>query len=344
MLWCLPLAGQDKKRENENKSMITKGAEALANKIREEFHLKLKAQLHKNNLAVFPFVENSEEAKKNGIGRTMSDIIITELKKTGEFDIVDRENLEKVMKEMAFGLSGMTSEDSANEIGQLVSANLFLTGSVGLVGQNYMVNIKLTAIETGEIILSERVEFPKDKLNSMAIVMLLKPKAPIVAALRSALIPGWGQFYNDNNFRGSLYLGLGLAAAGGAIASKIISDDFVRRGDVFRDTYDAWPQWDQTAVTSNQSVSINAFSDLEKAYTNAEIAATWITASLIGYGVVWFSAVLDGVISAAVRNAKIKKAQEVLAYSDKRGDGAFVMMPIFDFRARFAGINLAWKY
>ncbi|MCP4633519.1 MAG: PEGA domain-containing protein [candidate division Zixibacteria bacterium] len=67
----------------------------------------------------------------------------------------------------------------------------------------------------------------------------LKPRTRTKAAMRSILIPGWGQFYSGNKFRGVM---MGLAAVSGATAAVIANDNYSRKNDAFNDAELAFNQ------------------------------------------------------------------------------------------------------
>jgi curli biogenesis system outer membrane secretion channel CsgG len=71
---------------------------------------------------------------------------------------VDRENIEELIDEQKFQVSGLTDESTAVEIGKLSGADIVVIGSISYVGKKYYMNIKLISVETGEIIGSSIAE------------------------------------------------------------------------------------------------------------------------------------------------------------------------------------------
>ena len=68
-------------------------------------------------------------------------------------------------------------------------------------------------------------------------VQPLKSKSPTGAVLRSLVIPGWGQWYNQQKFKAFL----ALAAEGTAVGSGIYWNQQVVSGpDYYRDDYINW--------------------------------------------------------------------------------------------------------
>jgi Ca2+-binding EF-hand superfamily protein/ketosteroid isomerase-like protein len=70
----------------------------------------------------------------------------------GKVRVVDRQNIAKIVKEYEFQASELTDETTAVKIGRLSGADIIVIGSISYVGEQYYLNIKLIAVETGEII------------------------------------------------------------------------------------------------------------------------------------------------------------------------------------------------
>jgi|GEM_PF-6344418 len=72
----------------------------------------------------------------------------------GSAAIVDRSDIDKVMKELVLqSSSAFASDDStAVKVGQLSGADVIVTGTISLVGKKYYLNVKLISVETGEVL------------------------------------------------------------------------------------------------------------------------------------------------------------------------------------------------
>jgi len=81
----------------------------------------------------------------------LSDSIRQELFSTGRYRIVDRKNMDQILKEQGFQLSDCTSQECAVQVGKLLGVEKMVVGSIGKLGQNFMLNLQLLNVETGEI-------------------------------------------------------------------------------------------------------------------------------------------------------------------------------------------------
>ena len=110
-------------------------------------------------LAILPFQADVKLSKKR-VNFAVSEILTKKLLKLGKFTIIERAQLEEVMKEQKLGLSGAVDSKTAAEIGKLAGAKLLVLGNVIQTGNSYQVTAKLVHAETGEIIASEIIEVP----------------------------------------------------------------------------------------------------------------------------------------------------------------------------------------
>ncbi|MFH1009567.1 MAG: CsgG/HfaB family protein [Candidatus Latescibacterota bacterium] len=83
------------------------------------------------------------------IGRGVTEIVRTELIKTGNYEVVERALLNKIIEEQRFQLSDLVDPTKAVELGKLLGADLILTGSVVKIGTSYTINARFIDVKTG---------------------------------------------------------------------------------------------------------------------------------------------------------------------------------------------------
>lgn len=79
------------------------------------------------------------------------EIISSTIVNTGEYNLVERSLLEKVMQEQQFNNSGMVTENDATEIGKLAGANKIVLSVVTLTGGRNMLSIKMIDVKTASV-------------------------------------------------------------------------------------------------------------------------------------------------------------------------------------------------
>lgn len=118
-------------------------------------------------LTLFSTALSAEQAKKNvgvldlkgrGISEmealTLTDKLRGELIKTGKYTVLERSQMNEVLKEQGFQQSGCTSEECVIEMGQMVGVQQMVAGSIGKVGRTYLVSLRMIDVETAKIVKS----------------------------------------------------------------------------------------------------------------------------------------------------------------------------------------------
>src|SRR3970040_899235 len=88
----------------------------------------LEAQL-KKRVAIATFHDKTGSGY-HSLGEGVADMLATALVKTGKFNVLERQEIEKVIQEQQFGQSFMVTPESAPKVGQILGAELFVVGSV----------------------------------------------------------------------------------------------------------------------------------------------------------------------------------------------------------------------
>jgi hypothetical protein len=84
---------------------------------------------------------------------TLTDVLRTELLNTGKYKVMERTQMEAILKEQGFQQSGAcTDQQCMIEMGQLLGAELLVAGSVGKVGKAFSINVRVISIKTSEIL------------------------------------------------------------------------------------------------------------------------------------------------------------------------------------------------
>lgn len=102
-------------------------------------------------IAVMDF--ESEDIPENQI-ELIEDYIANQVLQTGIFKVIDRNQREILMREIEFSASGFTDETIQIEAGKFLAADGIITGTIGKVGNTYLLNLKLIRTESGETINS----------------------------------------------------------------------------------------------------------------------------------------------------------------------------------------------
>lgn len=116
-----------------------------------------------NKIIVFPF-----DIKSAQWGDEFSDSITHYLFKTGRVDVVERQELEKILKEQRLSMSGLLDSDKTARVGKLLGADVMVigrgtaldTGQRDQEGKNLVDTfmLKVVSVETGSLLITVRKE------------------------------------------------------------------------------------------------------------------------------------------------------------------------------------------
>ena len=99
-------------------------------------------------IAVLPLEGNGISAPE---ALVLTDELRSVLVKSGKYNVVERSNMESILQEQGFQLSGCTSTECAVEAGKLLGVNKMVTGSVGKLGELFNITVRLFDVGSGRI-------------------------------------------------------------------------------------------------------------------------------------------------------------------------------------------------
>jgi TolB-like protein len=153
-------------------------------------------------LAILQFAERGTDVK--GLGTQVTDLLFAELVTDPEMYLVDREDLEKMLKELELNLSGVVDPSQATRVGQLTGAKILVSGSVLQVDTKLYLVAKIIGTETSRVLgastkgnvddqldelVTQLAEQVSETISNRAGELVAKPKTreDRMAALKEAL-------------------------------------------------------------------------------------------------------------------------------------------------------------
>jgi LPXTG-motif cell wall-anchored protein len=88
----------------------------------------------------------------------LSDRLRSEMQELKKFDLIERSQMDALLKEQDFSVSEL-SESNAAKAGKLLSAEQVAIGTIGKVGRTYTVDVRLIEVETGKVINSSKQDY-----------------------------------------------------------------------------------------------------------------------------------------------------------------------------------------
>jgi len=252
----------------------------LADKLADGF-AKLPGNARYRRLAVLPFEEMGEETKRRQIGAIITAEVATVLRRDHALLLVERAQLADVLGELKLQSALAEDPEQANNLGKLADAQALVIGSVSEAGDRYLVNARLVATETGQTLAAESEPIPAAGMVALASdAVVLRSRSG--AVFRSVLIPGWGQFYNRQAWKGWLFMGGEVALLGSALAFHLAGNSAYN---------------DYTGRTSAEDLGADPSKEAERLYETASNRYTTRNIILIAAASVWVLNVFDAYAS-----------------------------------------------
>lgn len=93
------------------------------------------------------------------VSQGLTSVIVTELSRSPSLEVSDRRDVEKALKEQAFGLSGCTDQHCQIEIGKILQSKWVVTGDLNKIGTLYILTLKILNVETSQIVYQDEEEY-----------------------------------------------------------------------------------------------------------------------------------------------------------------------------------------
>jgi len=116
----------------------------------------------KVKIAIIEFNGLNEEARKDNLGQIFTVVLTASFVKSEAFKIIEREQLQKVLKELQLTQSGIIDTTNAKQIGKMVGADAIVIGSITKIGNDMRLDARIIDVESGIILTAEKSEGKTD--------------------------------------------------------------------------------------------------------------------------------------------------------------------------------------
>lgn len=141
----------------------------------------MKADSAKQNIAVLDLEPRGGLTAEEVL--SISDRLRGELINTGKYTVLERGQMDVILKEQGFQQTGVCSEASCIvEVGQLLAVHKMVGGSIGKVGKAYSINLKIIDVQSGKIErqVSDDIQASKEELVAFHIENVARKMAGLV--------------------------------------------------------------------------------------------------------------------------------------------------------------------
>jgi hypothetical protein len=178
------------------------------------------------------------EGIQSNTTRVVTNMLRTSLINLKKFTIIERSQMDQIMKEQGFQKTGCTDQDCAVQIGKVLSARKMLIGELSSIGSSLIITVRIVDVERAEAEFAEmekaqdvnQLDTAVTRLTDKLAVRIYgkdsgKPdeeereKTPdripvagktVPGFYLRGIVPGWGQIYVGNTIRGASYMAVFL--------------------------------------------------------------------------------------------------------------------------------------
>lgn len=115
-------------------------------------------------VSVLYFDNTARNSQYNWLRKGIADMLITDIASAGAIEVVEREQLEKLLDELEFALSDLADTQNSLELGKLAGAESLIYGSFIFLNDQLRIDCKITEVESGKITGSASVSGKPDSL------------------------------------------------------------------------------------------------------------------------------------------------------------------------------------
>lgn len=117
----------------------------------------------------------------SNLGSYVAEEVTTRLFNTNQFEVVERQLLEQVLREQKFNSSGLIDQNSAIELGKILGVKAIVTGTITDLGDCIKINARVIATETGSVFAAAAAEITIDeRIGKLLSEKKLKETIPLV--------------------------------------------------------------------------------------------------------------------------------------------------------------------
>jgi TolB-like protein len=91
----------------------------------------------------------SHAGMKPGEAESVAEMFSAALQKTGRFTVIERKRLDAILKEQGF--QSMQAGEDVSRAGKILAVRKMFYGSIGMLGEKYVVNLKMVDVESSRI-------------------------------------------------------------------------------------------------------------------------------------------------------------------------------------------------
>lgn len=116
----------------------------------------LTGSLHAKKKMRIAMLELTPLSVTKDLATGVTDLVVTELVNCGQFEVLERMQVVKILNEQGFQQTGVTDTSKAIEAGKLLNADTVMVGTLQKFNTSFVLNVKIVDVNTGKIMFADK--------------------------------------------------------------------------------------------------------------------------------------------------------------------------------------------
>ena len=134
---------------------------------------------YKPFIAAFPFEDANARTEQTKLGQTLTEMLITALIQANRYNVMERVQLENILKEQSLSQTGVIDAETAIEVGKLSGLEGVIVGSISQLKTSIEADARLIEVETGKALAAasanvNNVDNIRELANNLAKQLSMK--------------------------------------------------------------------------------------------------------------------------------------------------------------------------
>ncbi len=116
---------------------------------------------------ILPFDNLHADASLEYLTEAVPALLAVAISQSQEHAVVDRQHLNQVLSEQSLTLAGLTSPSTRHRVGRLLGATVMISGSFSKDGQDLLITLRASDVETGIVTAAAEASGPAGQLGPL---------------------------------------------------------------------------------------------------------------------------------------------------------------------------------
>jgi hypothetical protein len=165
------------------------------------------------SLAIATVVALDADSRAAQVGPITAEMLTTRAVQLGNTKVAEQAQVNRVMQELEMSSLGLTGERDMSKAGLILGVDYVVAGTARAEGSETVLTFTKVETATGHTVAVWESRIPAVAAQAY-LGDRVEKRSRYDSLWRSLVMPGWGQFYNEQQIRGGVYLASAFALVG----------------------------------------------------------------------------------------------------------------------------------